>query len=83
MKKNNKFIAFFCAMAMILSMFGSFMIVSAEAEPGMTLESSLSEDGKTITVVAKYVNPDEADPGIRSFNVAINVPDTATAVEGE
>ena len=83
MKKNSKFIAFICAMAMILSMFGSFTIVNAEAEPGMGLESSLSEDGKTITVVAKYINPDEADPGIRSFNVTINVPDTATAVTAE
>ena len=50
MNKNKKLISLICALSMIISIFSSYTLVNAEDQKGMTLDSSLSQDGKTNTL---------------------------------
>ena len=67
--KNKKLISLICALSMIISIF-SAITVNAEDQKGMTLDSSLSQDGKTITINATAVGITAID----NFGVEINIP---------
>ena len=71
--KNKKLISLICALSMIISIF-SAITVNAEDQKGMTLDSSLSQDGKTITINATAVGITAID----NFGVEINIPEGVT-----
>ena len=70
---NKKLISLICALSMIISIF-SAITVNAEDQKGMTLDSSLSQDGKTITINATAVGITAID----NFGVEINIPEGVT-----
>ena len=71
--KNKKLISLICDLYMIISII-SAITVNAEDQKGMTLDSSLSQDGKTITINATAVGITAID----NFGVEINIPEGVT-----
>ncbi len=66
--RNKKLISLICALSMIFTVFSAFTAVKADGEKGIALSSSLSADGKTITIEATAVGITAAD------NFTVNIP---------